>query len=660
MSSLPNLVRKLGQNHLVNVSAQERPYIDLHNQFHSHKSTNMMSLNKVNLLYFDKLFVAKNNTSLSAPSKGKVLLVDQHTMPIVAMSYTQSQLLQHDVILVEMLGKSERLSDMKLLNCVIYIKPCRESIAFVCEELKSPHYGHYQLFFSNTVAKNDLEKIAGADEYEVINQVMEIFQEYSVVNDNLFCIANPINPGTIIQKSAVQELAHLMSLLLSLKKCPVIKYDPSSLELKRLASEVLYGINSNSNNNLFDDLNKDVRSAPILLIVDRKFDPVTPLITPWTYQSMIHELIGIERNIVKLPENNEQLTLSETQDTFYHESMYLNYGDLTEKFQKHVDDYKKQTKQSSIQNLKTQDLTELKRILTRFPEFKKLSNNILKHLNIISEIDKQISRENLWAVGELQQTIACNLENHQQVRAKVMDLVADSTLSCDSKVKLLLLYASKFPQNTADLIAFVNKLKDPMTTNPPPTEQQLNLLKHFSRLFKGSFSTDSDADGHNDANDTNIGKLFSQNRIKIQQLFNSNVNSRNGPKNDNIYMQYIPKLESLLESLTSPPDSQYRTATSGHKLATMIPEVLGGSAAGDVTNVQDIIVYFKGGITYEEARLAHEFSHVNPLVNIVAGGDCILNSSQWLDRMCELASSSGESSSAATQPDRRSQLRDIL
>lgn len=619
----------------------------------------MLSLNKVNLLYFDKLFVAKNNTSLSAPSKGKVLLLDQHTMPIIAMSYTQSQLLQHDVILVEMLGKPERLSDMKLLNCVIYIKPCRDSIAFVCEELKAPHYGHYQLFFSNTVAKNDLEKIAGADEYEVVNQVMEIFQEYSVFNDNLFCISNSVKPGLPIQKSAVQELEHLMSLLLSLKKCPVIKYDPSSLELKRLASEVLYGINSNSNNNLFDDLNKEVHNAPVLLIVDRKYDPITPLITPWTYQSMIHELIGIDRNIVKLPENDEQLTLSETQDTFYQESMYLNYGDLTEKFQRYVDDYKKQTKQSSIQNLKTQDLTELKRILTRFPEFKKLSNNILKHLNIISEIDKQISKENLWAVGELQQTITCNLENHQQIRTKIMDLISDSTLTSDCKVKLLLLYISKFPLNTSDLNAFVNKLGDPMTTNPPPTQQQLNLLKHFTRLFKGHFSADADVNTVGDANDNNLGKLFSQNRIKIQQLFNSNVNSRNGPKNDNIYMQYIPKLESLLESLTLPSDSRNRAATNGQKLATMIPEVLGGSAARDVTTVQDIIVYFKGGITYEEARLAHEFSQVNPLVNIVAGADCILNSSQWLEKMCELASSSNESS-VTPQPDRRSQLRDIL
>jgi hypothetical protein len=42
------------------------------------------------------------------------------------------------------------------------------------------------------------------------------------------------------------------------------------------------------------------RSSPIVLILDRRDDPVTPLLTQWTYQAMIHELIGIKDNTVKL------------------------------------------------------------------------------------------------------------------------------------------------------------------------------------------------------------------------------------------------------------------------------------------------------------------------------------------------------------------------
>ena len=59
---------------------------------------------------------------------------------------------------------------------------------------------------------------------------------------------------------------------------------------------------------------------------------------------------------------NSQIIVSDENDPFYKESMYLNYGDLTDKFQKYVEKYKSETKQSSIDNLKTTNLSELKNI----------------------------------------------------------------------------------------------------------------------------------------------------------------------------------------------------------------------------------------------------------------------------------------------------------
>ncbi|KAM9890529.1 hypothetical protein OXX79_011361, partial [Metschnikowia pulcherrima] len=398
---------------------------------------------------------------------------------------------------------------------------------------------------------------------------------------------------------------------------------------------------------------KNNDTPPTLLILDRKHDPVTPLVTPWTYQSMIHELIGVSRNVVNL--GQEQLTLSETQDAFFRESMYLNYGDLTEKFQKHVDDYKKQTKQSSIENLKTQDLTELKKILTRFPEFKKLSNNILKHLNIISEIDKQISAQNLWAIGELQQTIVCELEGHQQIRTRLMDMIADASISTINKVKLLVLYVAKFPKNP-DMEVFLAKLNDPITTNPPPTVSQISLIRNFSRHFRVRL----DAAGPEP--DTNLGQLFSKNRIKIQQLFNTNVaasTTNRMPKNDNIYMQYVPRLSEILASVTSrdSPAQSRESSPQTQDLALLVPDVV-ASQYGDAgaAGTHEVIVYFKGGVTYEEARLVHDLQSLTPDINYIVGGDCILNSEQWVEKMCDEVNGARE----ADQPDRRAQLRDLL
>ena len=38
----------------------------------------------------------------------------------------------------------------------------------------------------------------------------------------------------------------------------------------------------------------------IVLVTERKEDVVTPLLTPWTYQAMLHEFIGIYNNKVDI------------------------------------------------------------------------------------------------------------------------------------------------------------------------------------------------------------------------------------------------------------------------------------------------------------------------------------------------------------------------
>jgi len=387
---------------------------------------------------------------------------------------------------------------------------------------------------------------------------------------------------------------------------------------------------------------------PILLLIDRKNDPITPLILPWTYQSMIHELIGINKNMVELAESKEPIILSESQDPFFKQSMYLNYGDLTDKFQEYVEEYKKQTKQSSIENLKTQNLSELKKVLTKFPEFKKLLNNILKHLNLISELDNQISHQSLWEVSELQQTIICNLESQQTTRTRLLEILDKPTISTENKIKLVLLYSVKFNQNENDLAVFLNKFHDPAITNPIPTVSQISLMKNFNKEFnKSPIST-------NNNNSNNIGKIFNNKKISINLLFN---NSANNNTTNNIYMQYIPKLNELLNELIN----QNQNHSNQFHLSTLIPDIVTKQYGNVGDSVQDIIIYIKGGVTFEESRLIHDLSLANNKINLVIGSDGILNSERWLNKMYDnINESHTNQPNTVDHGSRTKQLRDIL
>ena len=89
------------------------------------------------------------------------------------------------------------------------------------------------------------------------------------------------------------------------------------------------------------------QSSTTILILDRREDPVTPLLNQWTYQAMIHEVLDIKNNRVDLKhvENLEQdmkeVVLSPEDDTFYRQIMYKNFGEVAEDIHNLVQDFLK-------------------------------------------------------------------------------------------------------------------------------------------------------------------------------------------------------------------------------------------------------------------------------------------------------------------------------
>ena len=73
-----------------------------------------------------------------------------------------------------------------------------------------------------------------------------------------------------------------------------------------------------------------------VLILDRREDPVTPLLNQWTYQAMVHELLGIRNNRVDLKhlphltDEMKEVVLSCDDDEFFRQIMFSNFGDVAD------------------------------------------------------------------------------------------------------------------------------------------------------------------------------------------------------------------------------------------------------------------------------------------------------------------------------------------
>jgi len=306
---------------------------------------------------------------------------------------------------------------MRHLRCLCFVRPSPDSVQFLIDELREPKYGEYILYFSNIVKKSSLERLAEADDHEVVRSVQEYFADYLVINPDLMSldIAFPkhrlwSNSPDIWNADTLQRTTEgLIALLLSLKKKPLIRYAKNSLLAVKLAREVRYQMTQEEQ--LFEFRKTD--TPPILLIVDRRDDPVTPLLTQWTYQAMVHELIGIKDGKVDLsdvpdirPELKE-ITLQQDQDPFFKKNMYLNFGDLGQNAKEYVEQYASKRQG----NLQMDSIADMKRFVEEYPEFRKLSSNVTKHVTLVGELSRRVGSEHLLEVSELEQSLACN-DNH--------------------------------------------------------------------------------------------------------------------------------------------------------------------------------------------------------------------------------------------------------
>lgn len=306
---------------------------------------------------------------------------------------------------------------MRHLRCICFVRPSPTSIQYLIDELREPKYGEYYIFLSNIIRKSALERLAEADSHEVVQLVQEQFADFLVTNPDLCSLGMgfPLqriwshSPDLWNPDSLQRATEGALALLLALKKNPLIRYEKNSLLARKLATEVRYHITQEEQ--LFNFRRTD--TPPILLVLDRRDDPITPLLTQWTYQAMVHEMLGINNGRVNLNDVPEirpelkEIVLAQDQDPFFKKNMYQNFGDLGQNIKEYVEQY--QTKTQSTANIES--ITDMKRFVEDYPEFRKLAGNVSKHVTLVGELSRQVGEHTLLDVSELEQSLACS-DNH--------------------------------------------------------------------------------------------------------------------------------------------------------------------------------------------------------------------------------------------------------
>jgi vacuolar protein sorting-associated protein 45 len=286
--------------------------------------------------------------------------------------------------------------------------------------------------FSNIAPSGHLDALALADVSSLISSVHEYYVDYFVVTPSLFHCdvtllsaqrAIKINPSyaSVDAYANDRDYQGLLALMLSLKKRPDIRFLSGSAKAKALATN-LSATMRRDESELFTFASGE---PTLLLLLDRKEDVVTPLLTQWTYQAMVHELLGIEMNRVhigdsapapaekeKEKESMKDVILSVESDAFFSSSCRVHFGELGVRVKALVAEFHALTKTQS----KLESIEDMQRFVDNYPQFKHASLLMGKHVSVMGEISRLVNTRKLLLVSKVEQTIVCGTEHIEAVK----------------------------------------------------------------------------------------------------------------------------------------------------------------------------------------------------------------------------------------------------
>ncbi|XP_051779610.1 vacuolar protein sorting-associated protein 45 [Erpetoichthys calabaricus] len=547
----------------------------------------------MNVILAVKQYVSKMIES-SGPGM-KVLLMDKETTSIVSMVYTQSEILQKEVYLFERIDSQNR-ENMKHLKAICFLRPTKENVGHLVQELRRPKYSVYFIFFSNVISKSDVKSLAEADEQEVVAEVQEFYGDFIAVNPHLFSL-NLV--GCARSRSWDQDYLSrttqgLTSVLLALKKCPMIRYQLSSDMAKRLAESVKQIITKEYE--LFDFRKTEV--PPLLLILDRSDDAITPLLNQWTYQAMVHELLGLNNNRIDLsrvPGVNKDLrevVLSAESDEFYANNLYLNFGEIGTNIKNLMEDFQKKKPKGQQ---KLESIADMKAFVDNYPQFKKMSGTVSKHVTVVGELSRLVSERNLMEVSEVEQELACQ-NDHSSAHQNVRRLLQHPKVTKLDSARLVMLYALRYEKHSSNNLPGLMEDLNRKGVSEEYRKMVQAVVEYGGKRVRGSdLFTPKDA--------VTITKQFFKGLKGVE----------------NVYTQHQPLLQETLDQLIKGKlkDSQY--------------PYLGPNSLRD--RPQDILVFIIGGATFEEALTVYNLNRTNPGVRIVLGGTAIHNTKSFLEEV---------------------------
>jgi hypothetical protein len=121
--------------------------------------------------------------------------------------------------------------------------------------------------------------------------------------------------------------------------------------------------------------------------------------------------------------------LTTSTDPFFQSHYLSTFGELGTSLKDYVQQYQSRSIAHAPSSITS--ISDMKRFVEEYPEFRKLGGNVSKHVALVGELSRLVGRDKLLEVGELEQGLATSAGGDFKVRKASSFFLLSSLLSIE-------------------------------------------------------------------------------------------------------------------------------------------------------------------------------------------------------------------------------------